>query len=73
MSDKDFDAKRHYYNELILQLLWEYLREVGQELRFNQLMYILNDTEDYFYEEPEDTLLRFRDRLKQIRGDKYSV
>lgn len=60
----DFDAKRHHDNELILQLLGEYLRGEGRGLRFNQLMYILNGTEDYFHEEPAETLARFRAKLK---------
>lgn len=54
----DFDAKRRQDNELILQLISEYLRGKGRELRFNQLMYILNGTEDYFHEEPAETLAR---------------
>lgn len=59
-QNPDFDAKRCHDNELILQLLGEYLRGEGRELRFNQLMYILNGTEDHFYEEPSETLARFR-------------
>lgn len=64
-QDPDFDAKRCHDNELILQLLGEYLRGEGRELRFNQLMYLLNGREDYFYEEPAETLVRFRVTLKQ--------
>lgn len=67
MEDQDFDVSRRYNNELILQLLGEYLRGTGRELRFNQLMYILNGTEDYFYEEPEDTLARFRTALFKLK------
>lgn len=58
-TDQDFIDRRQY-NEQILQLLSEYLRGAGRELRFNQLMFILNQTQDYFYEEPEETLRRFR-------------
>lgn len=62
-ENPDFEAKRHHDNELILQMLGEYLRGEGRALRFNQLMYILNGTEDYFHEKPEVTLARFRARL----------
>lgn len=61
----DFDAKRCQDNELILQLISEYLRGKGRELRFNQLMYILNGTEDYFHEEPAETLARFLTKLNK--------
>lgn len=64
--NKDFDTKRCHANEQILQLLGEYLRGEGRELRFNQLMYILNGTEDYFHEEPEETLVRFRAKLNEM-------
>lgn len=56
----DFDEKRRHDNELIMQLLGAHLQSEGQELRFNQLMYILNSTEDYFHEEPAETLARYR-------------
>lgn len=59
----DFDEKRCHDNELVLQLLGEYLKGEGRGLRFNQLMYLLNGTEDYFHEEPAETLVRFRDTL----------
>lgn len=62
-QNSDFEAKRHHDNELILQLLGEYLRGDGRDLRFNQLMYILNSTEDYFHEEPAETLARFSAKL----------
>lgn len=65
-QNPDFDAKRHQDNELILQLLDEYLRGAGRELRFNQLMYILNGTEDYFNEEPAETLARFSAKLNEM-------
>lgn len=65
--DQDFIDQRQRYNEQVLQLLSEYLRGEGRELRFNQLMFILNQTQDYFYEEPEETLRRFRATL-QSRG-----
>lgn len=60
----DFDEKRRHDNEQILQLLDEYLQREGRELRFNQLMYMLNGTEDYFHEEPAETLARYRATLK---------
>lgn len=65
--EQDFIDQRQHNNEQILQLLSEYLRGEGRELRFNQLMFILNQTQDYFYEEPEETLRRFRATL-QSRG-----
>lgn len=63
-QNPNFDAKRCHDNELILQLLAEHLRGEGRELRFNQLMYLLNGTKDYFYEEPAETLVRFRVTLE---------
>lgn len=65
-QNQDFDTKRFLDNELILQLLDEYLRGSGRELRFNQLMYILNGTEDYFNEEPAETLARFSAKLNEM-------
>lgn len=65
-QNQDFATKRFLDNELILQLLDEYLRGAGRELRFNQLMYILNGTEDYFNEEPAETLARFSAKLNEM-------
>lgn len=66
-ANQDFITQSQQHNEQILQLLSEYLRGEGKELRFNQLMFILNQTQDYFYEEPEETLRSFRATL-QSRG-----
>lgn len=64
-ENQDFDVIRRHNNELILLLLTEYLRGEGRALRFNQLMYILNGAEDYFHEDPEETLARFRTKLNK--------
>lgn len=63
----DLQAEKTHYNEQILALLSEYLKTEGSELRFCQLLYRLNECKDFFYEEPKDTLARFRSILY---GDK---
>lgn len=65
-ANQDFIAQSQQHNEQILQLLSEYLRGEGKELRFNQLMFILNQTQDYFYEESEETLRNFRATLQDL-------
>lgn len=63
LSSEERSARRRDYNEQILAFLGEYLRQNGAELRFAQLIHILNRQEDYFYEEPWETLARFRQAL----------
>lgn len=53
--------KRRKYNNEILDRISLILNNTN--LRFNQLMYIINEQEDYFNEEPWETLKRIDERL----------
>lgn len=55
-------ANRELYNNKILDLLSGFLKE-NPDIRFNQLMFILNGTSDHFNEEPEITFNRFSKKL----------
>lgn len=59
---------RPEFNKKIIELLERVLVDGEltdcRALRFNQLMYILNGTEDFFNEEPTDTYRRFKKTLK---------
>lgn len=61
--DKDKIKKRKIYNFKIIMLL---IKQLFKEphLRFNQLIFILNKTDDYFSEEPQETYNRFKKILK---------
>lgn len=52
--------QRRYYNEQILQLLYKHLITKDNEQRFLQLLFVLNQGKDFFYEEPQDTFARFK-------------
>ena len=54
---------RKKYNQEIIDILSKEL-ESG-DLRFNQLIYIINETNDYFNEEPQITLQRIKEKLKR--------
>ena len=54
-------SKRYYYNLKILKFLAEFLGK-NQYLRFCQLMDIFNRNKSYYFEEPEDTLKRYKER-----------
>ena len=69
MNMNDFDKRRAYYNAEIIKLLKEYLDGKGSQLRFCQLISILNQDEDYFYEEPEQTVARFKEQLQTSRNE----
>lgn len=51
-------TKRLHDNIKLLEYLKTFFIE-NPNLRFNQVLEILNDSKDYFYEEPEDTLKRW--------------
>lgn len=52
-------TKRLSKNIEILNLLSEHLMKYP-DLRFSQLMWCLDNGEDHFYEEPEETLRRYK-------------
>lgn len=64
MDFNKLKENRSINNKLILDILYNQL-ESG-DLRFNQLMYIINETNDYFNEEPHITLKRIKEKLKII-------
>ncbi len=65
-SPNEFDKKREFYNDQIIQLLSSYLQGKGRHLRFCQLLSSLNADIDYFYEEPEETYVRMIQKLKEL-------
>jgi hypothetical protein len=64
MDFNKLKENRSINNKLILDILYNQL-ESG-DLRFNQLMYIINETNDYFNEEPHITLKRIKEKLNII-------
>lgn len=58
----ELDLNRQIYNQKILDLITNFLSN-NPYIRFNQLMYIINETNDYFNEEPWDTYERIKDKL----------
>lgn len=65
MNNITFD--RIKYNSAIIKLIENYLSKYP-DLRFNQLMYILNGTDDFFNEEPKQTYSRFYKKLNEENG-----
>ena len=57
-------TKRLSKNFEIINLLSEYLMK-HPNLRFSQLMWNLDDGKDHFYEEPEETLKRYKKWLQE--------
>lgn len=64
MDFNKLKENRSINNKLILDILYNQL-ESG-DLRFNQLMYIINEANDYFNEEPHITLKRIKEKLNII-------
>lgn len=62
MDFKKLQEKREQHNSLILNKLHDIL-DKNPDLRFNQLMYIINDTNDYFNEEPWVTYKRISEKF----------
>lgn len=58
----ELDINRQIYNQKILDIITNYLSKYSC-IRFNQLMYIINETNDYFNEEPWDTYERIKNKL----------
>ncbi len=56
MDYKKLKQDRKLYNNLIIEKLFKILIE--NDLRFNQLIYLINGTKDYFNEEPKETYKR---------------
>lgn len=56
--------KRKEYNERVINEIKTILE--CSDLRFNQLMFLINGTEDYFNEEPWKTLERIEDFKNNI-------
>lgn len=57
-------TKRLSKNFEIINLLSEYLMKYP-DLRFSQLMWCLDQGEDHFNEEPEETLKRYKEWLQK--------
>ena len=62
MDFKKLNEKRKLYNTLILNKLYDIL-DKNPDLRFNQIMYIVNGTDDHFNEEPWVTLKRINEKF----------
>ena len=58
LKGKELLEKRQEYNQLIIDYINFKLND--SQIRFNQLMYIINETKDYFYEEPWETWERIK-------------
>lgn len=63
MDFQKLKEERIEYNNKIIELISNFLNN-HNDIRFNQLMYILNNTVDYFNEEPQITYKRFLDTLQ---------
>lgn len=62
-STKHRLIRRDDYNRRILDTISKILDKCP-ELRFNQIMYIINEQRDYFNEEPWITLDRINEKFK---------
>lgn len=62
-TTKQILRQREKYNDKILYELTNILNE-NPTLRFNQIMFILNETNDYFNEEPKITYERLKQKFK---------
>ena len=63
MDFQKLKVERKEYNNKIIELISNFL-DTHNDIRFNQLMYILNNTVDYFNEEPKITYKRFLNTLQ---------
>lgn len=59
----ELDLYRQTYNQKILDYITEFLSR-HPYIRFNQLMYIINGTADFFAEEPWETYKRIKNILQ---------
>jgi hypothetical protein len=62
MDFKKLKENRELYNKLILNKLQGIL-DKNPDLRFNQLMHIINGQDDYFNEEPWVTYKRINEKF----------
>lgn len=60
---KNIVSERNHDNHECLEFISNELKK-NPDLRFNQLMYILNGTDDWFNEEPSKTLSRWKKLMK---------
>lgn len=67
-NTKQIMRQREKYNEKILYKLSQILNE-NPTLRFNQIMFILNETNDYFNEEPKITYERLKQKFNKENND----
>lgn len=58
----ELDLNRQIYNQKILDYITEFLGR-HPYIRFNQLMYVINGTDDFYAEEPWDTYKRIKNKL----------
>lgn len=61
MDFKKLKERRTEYNKLVVEKINKILE--NSDLRFNQLMYIINGTDDHFNEEPWVTLKRIDEKF----------
>jgi hypothetical protein len=61
IKGKELLEKREKYNQLIIDYINYKLN--NSQIRFNQLMYIINETKDYFNEEPWETWERIKGKF----------
>lgn len=59
----ELTLNRQIYNQKILDYIIEFLGK-HPYMRFNQMMYIINGTKDYFNEKPWDTYERLKKALQ---------
>jgi hypothetical protein len=67
----ELDINRQIYNQKILDLITKYLSKYPC-IRFNQLMYIINETNDYFNEEQDYYLKVKNSRFEYIQDVLFS-
>lgn len=73
-QEEEVINKRHYYNNLILDIIKETI-DNNKEFRFQQILWVLNitDNTDRFYEESKNTYNRINIALDRQRKMKEKI
>ena len=66
------EVRRNWEGKKCLELLSSYL-DKHKDLRLEQLIYILDESKDYFYEEPEQTFKRWQNKIEELEKGNENV
>ena len=66
------EVRRNWEGKKCLELLSSYL-DKHKDLRLEQIIYILDESKDYFHEEPEQTFKRWQNKLEELEKGNENV